>query len=164
MTNEHEGAARCQPAEADPQDASAQRNGDPLDSLLKQLSAVSEYSLHFVEAKLDGAKVRLRHVLLAALAGVIGLVLATTMAIVSGIYLARGVAGGLAVAVGNRAWLGQLLAGLLGLSVLAAFTWVVMGTARMKRLAEKRTKYELRKARQREEFGRDVEQAAGEPT
>ena len=133
---------------------------DPFDALVSQLNAAGEYARHFAAAKVDGVRIRVRDLLCAAAAAMGCMIFATTMLVISGLYLAHGLAAGLAIALGNRTWLGDFLTGALGLSVGAMLIWVALQRARASWSSRKREKYELRKKFQRAEFGSDVEQAS----
>lgn len=130
-------------------------------SLLTELAATAEFSLHMLAARLDELRLRtsrsIRRAFLAFGLALVTLGLAGVTATISAVYLVQGVAGALAEAAGGRDWVGRLGAGLAGTSLLlGAFAWRELRAARRRRLDVVR-KYALRKARQRARFGRDVE-------
>ena len=95
--------------------------------------------------------------LIAGLAGAAVIVTAAVLVI-------QGIAAGLTVLCGGRAWAGDLLAGVL---VLAAVGLGMFAAVRsVLRASRRRTleKYEHRRKQQREELGRDVQGAAGSRT
>lgn len=128
----------------------------PLHDLSTQISALMSYAAHFATAKLDAAKIRARRVVIGIVLGMVGLLLLTTMIVLCAVYLASGVAGGLAAGLDLQPWFAQLLTGVLGLGVLAGAIGFTLRFSRAKRQKERVNKYELRKRRQRAKFNRDA--------
>jgi phosphotransferase system glucose/maltose/N-acetylglucosamine-specific IIC component len=129
---------------------------DVLRDLLKQLSELFEYASHYISATTDAAKLSARQAAIRVLVEV-GFMLAAASLVVSALTLLFiGVAGGFAEWFDGRVWLGDLLAGLLMLTLVGGAVWVRV--ARLKRTSHQRTvqSYEQRKLRQQERFGRDV--------
>jgi hypothetical protein len=129
---------------------------DPLYQLLNRLVALADYAGHFASAKLDGIRVRVRNIAIAAFAGLVGLIVAIAVVITFCVYLLSGMAGGLSIAVGNRPWLGNLLTGASGLGLIALGICIVALRVRASQRRARVRKYEKRKARQRVRYARDA--------
>ncbi len=131
-------------------------DADPLGEFVTRLAELGDYATHYAAARFDIAKVRLRNLLVGIAAGLVGLVIAIGVVLTFFVYLLSGLAGGLSVALGDRPWLGTLLAGASGLALVAGS---LMLLALRMRNAQRRAivrKYEERKARQRRRYGKDV--------
>jgi len=144
-----------------PSQSSEGTDDDPASGILSGLGALGEYIAHLAAAKADLARVRARNLGVAIAAGAVGAVIALTMILSFWFYFLGGAAGGLSVAVGNRAWLGNLLAGGMGLAIAAVVALLLATRMRRSQRRARIRKYEERKAKQRVRFGRDAEQVAG---
>lgn len=140
---------------------------DALKEAMHALGELREYVGYFVAAKLDGIKVTLRRVGVLAAVGVIGLLaggaIVATAAVLFCVGLAQAVATFFAHENGvPRTWLGNLIVGLLLLLVIGGGAWYMMSrlTGSSRKVTVK--KYELRRQRQRADFGHDVLQRASE--
>ena len=140
---------------------------DALKEAMRSLGELREYVGYFVAAKLDGIKLTVRRVGVMAVVGVIGLLaggaIVATAAVLFCVGLAQAVATMLAHENGvPRTWLGNLIVGLLLLLVIGAGAWLMM--SRLIGSSRKATvkKYELRRQRERADFGHDVLQRARE--
>ena len=140
--------------------ASRPAESDPLRRLLSEFSALREYAAHLAATYVDLTRARARKLVISAILGIAAAIVGLTVAIACAIYTVRGVAGGLAAAVGGRIWLGELLAGVAGLCVLAGLAGIAVRMSAKRRHASAVQKYEDRKAGQRARIGRDVEEAA----
>jgi len=125
----------------------------------KNLTELLEYGVHFLSARADQLKLKIRTVLLWVVAGVLGAVALVTVIVVAVSHLLSGLAEALGVAIGAQ-WAGSLIVGgaVLGLLALGG-SWVarsMMSRARNRTVA----KYEQRKNLQRERFGQTVAQRA----
>jgi len=134
----------------------------PLHDLMTQLDALGEYAVHFILAKLDAAKVRVRHLILGMAMGIVALVMVFAISILCTTYVAAGISGGLAAWLDLPTWLAELLTGFLGLAVVAATIGLALRSSQKKSKKQKVNKYELRKAKQRAKFHRDTEETKRE--
>jgi len=133
-----------------------------LHDLLTQVGVLGEYAIDFVLAKLDTAKVRIRHFVLVITLGIVALLLACAVAVVCAAYVVAGVAGGLAAGLEIPAWLSQLLTGFLGLALPAALLGLFWRSSEAKRRDQKVNKYEHRKAKRRSKLARASEETTRE--
>jgi hypothetical protein len=129
-------------------------------SALDRLAELKEYASYFVAAKLDALKLTVRNVGIYAVLGLIGGIVAATMAVVAVVLLLVGAAHGIGAALGGMYWLGDLIIGVFILGLIAV--GAVLGLKMLTRSFKKSTvdKYETRQHQQRRNFGHDVEQRA----
>jgi hypothetical protein len=133
---------------------------DALKLLAKQVRELGAYFSYYAAARADTFKLSLRNTLLGIVLGALGFVALSGLVVTAGWLLLIGLAEGLGVLCGDRAWVGNLLAGTLLLSGLAAGTSGMLlahGRAARQRKVEE---YEKRQARQATEFGRNVSERA----
>lgn len=142
----------------------------PADAFKEALRALGElraYIGYFVAAKLDGIKLTLRRIGVMAVVGVIGLLAGGAVVATAAVLFCVGLAQAVATLFAHengvpRVWLGNLIVGLLLLLVIVGGAWFAM--SRLIGSSRKATvrKYELRRQRQRADFGHDVLQRASE--
>ncbi len=134
--------------------------GEAMHRLGQHFGELKEYVSYFLSTKADSTKASLRNVGLYAALGVVGLVAAAAMIVVSVVLLLWGAAGGIGSALGGKMWLGALIIGAFVLGCIGTAAWLFV--ARMIRSNRAKTvkKYEQRQSWQRGQFGRDVEEAA----
>lgn len=143
--------------------ASASSETDPLATLLAQAAELYDFVIYFAAAKFDGYRVRLRNLVLSVLAGGVAVVLLIAMSISLWLYFLHGVAGGLAAMFGgDRQWIGDLVAGGLGMMMLALIVTLHVLHIRTCLLRERKRAYEERKLRQRQQHGSDTENVSRE--
>jgi hypothetical protein len=122
----------------------------------RSLAELMQYLGHLISAKLDQLKLSVRTLVLYAILGILGIVVAATVLAVSIVLLLTGIAHGLGVALNGREWLGDLI---VGIAVVAAIgltaTFFLSKFKTASRLRTER-KYEDRRQQQREQFGHDV--------
>jgi len=137
---------------------------EALHDLRRELGEIFEHFSHLLSAKYDSAALSVRKKVLWAALGLLGLFaglgVAATLGVTLTLFLFRGLAGGLGALFAGRTWLGELVLGALFFAGLAVF--LVMGLRKLKRASLKKLveKYESRKRRQREKYGRTVEDQA----
>ena len=115
---------------------------------------------YYLSVQADALRLRILRIALCIAAALL-VVLAAAAALVTAVVLVLcGVAQGLAALLGGRAWAGDLAAGTLVLAAVGLAVW--LGINAMLRSSKRKTveKYEHRRAREREDLGRDVGQAA----
>jgi hypothetical protein len=96
--------------------------------LFEDLSALREYALYYVSARVDVVKHRVRKAILWAAAGVMGMVAGAVVLITAIVLLLDGIAAGLAALLGGRRWAGDLITGIV---VLAVIPGGILGDARL---------------------------------
>jgi hypothetical protein len=89
------------------------REEDPLRSLAESVAELREQVQRLAQARIDQFLIGLRHRVFWMIAGTVGLVFTMAIFIAAGVFVLYGVALGLTIACGGRAWLGFSLSGLL---------------------------------------------------
>jgi hypothetical protein len=127
---------------------------------LHRLAELREYVAYYVSARLDRLKLSLRRAGLLAAVAVVGLIVGSTVLVCGAVLLCVGLAQAISAVLGGRAWAGNLIVGISILLLVGGGGW--LGLRWLRGSLRKRTvqKYELRQTRQRDAFGRDVEQSA----
>jgi hypothetical protein len=152
--------------EADPNkigdSSQASPREEPADhqKLFAELSAMAEFSMQLLSARLDEIRVRARRAVAFWVYAAVSFAMGGLVVLLSVIYVMLGLAGALTAAAGGATWVGNLGAGAIG---LGAVLCIVAGRHRLialRRMRERVRKFELRKARQRARFGRDAQEAA----
>jgi len=140
---------------------------DAFKDAMHSLGELREYAGYLVAAKLDGIKLAVRRVGVMAVVGVIGLLAGGAIVATAAVLFCLGLAQAVATLVAHengvpRTWLGNLIVGLLLLLVIGGGAWYMM--SRLTGSSRKATvkKYELRRQRQRADYGHDVLQRASE--
>ncbi len=124
------------------------------------LGEIREYATHYGMAKVDRAAFILRRAMIHAALGVIGAVVGVTALVCATALLLGGLSAGLGILLGDRRWLGALIVGAVVLVGTAVGAYV-LGTSLIRESCQAlEAKYEGRRRRQREAFGRDVATAA----
>src|SRR5688572_16012595 len=166
-TAPHAGAGPAAQRFAHPPDPHDEAPADALKDALRAFGEMREYLGYFVAAKLDGIKLSVRRIGTLAVVGVIGLLaggaIVATAAVLFCVGLAQAVATWLAHDNGvPRTWLGNLIVGLVLLLGIGGGAYFLV--SRLIGSSKKATvkKYELRRQRQRADFGHDVLQRASE--
>ena len=155
------GAARG----ADPQESAAGETGPPSpegggDTIFRRLRELAEYVSYYAQVRSDAARASVRR-LLWRCATVFLLLLLTAAVIVCGaIYLAMGLTGGLRALFQDQPWLGDLIGGLALLAAVGLGAWARMAWTKKVSFDNTVRKYEQRKIRQRERFGRTISDQA----
>jgi len=132
--------------------------------LLNQLRELGEYLSYFVTAKIDIAKLSLRHVVLWAVLAALGFFVVSALIAIASLLMLSGIAEGLGGLFGNRPWVGNFITGSLLLAGLGLGLYCTV--VQWNRFARERTaeKYERRQARQQAQFGRHVADRAAATT
>jgi hypothetical protein len=155
--------ARATPSEEQPDPSQAQAapsEPSPLEPLLSNLAALRSYAEHYLSARVDALKHRVRGAVLALVLGALGLLAAAAALVTAVVLTLRGVAAGLTALLGGRGWAGDLLTGagiLIGTGLGVYFLvrgWI--GSSRRKMVH----KYERQREHERDAVGRDVRERA----
>jgi len=147
--------AGANPADKEPEGPEAAKR------LMQHWAELREYGAYLLEVKADLFKHKLRSILANAALGVLGLMAGFAVILISVWQLLSGIAGGLGELLDDRLWLGNLVTGLAFLAVIGI--GISVGLGRWQSASREATveKYEQRKRRQKSQFGRDVQDAAG---
>jgi len=135
-------------------------NPDAIRDFLLQLSAIWDYADHYLAARTDELRLRVRGAAFGVAWLAFKFVSAAVISVVSVVYLIRGTAGGLASAFDNRVWLGNLVTGVLGLALLGGAMLIGSWRQSLLRRDRIRRKYERKKSRRKVNNGHDVEKTA----
>jgi hypothetical protein len=129
---------------------------DAWQDLMTQMSELQAYALHLANAKVDGLQHVIRQIATWTAVGIVSLIAAAGVLITAVVLFLKGVAQGLAIAFGDRIWLGNAVTG-LGLLVLMA-TMLLIGIRRQQRKSynQRKQAYAERQLQQRVAFGRNV--------
>ena len=133
---------------------------DALKLLLKQFRELGGYFSYYLTVKADGAELTLRGIGLWIVLSTLGFVAVAGLIITASWLLLIGIAEGLGILFGDRAWVGN---GITGFLMLASLVFgIYYKVASGKKTSRERTfgKHENRQARQQEQFGRDVSDQA----
>jgi hypothetical protein len=122
----------------------------------RSIAEITHYIGHLICARLDQLKLSIRTLVLYAILGVLGIIVAATVLAVAVVLLFTGIAHGLGAALGGRDWLGDLIVGFVVLGAIALSATLLF--SKFKTASRRRTmrKYEERRKQQREQFGHDV--------
>lgn len=132
-----------------------------------KLAELREFAAYYLSARLDVIKTGVRRVGIIVAMCAFGAIAGATVVVMAVVFLLRGVAGAFSsLFPAHLAWLGDLITAGIFLAIPAIVIPIAMTylTGTFKHLTVK--KYESRKRRQREQFGRDVrsEAVAGRST
>jgi hypothetical protein len=146
---------------ADSADAATNPAAKAFARLSQDVAELKEYAGHYLTAKVDGVKRTVKNVGLYAAVGVLGLIAGgAIVATAAGLIIV-----GVAQLLGDlfdRQWLGNLVAGLLVLTLIGVGVWLMMKKLTGSWRAQTVQKYEQRKQSQRDRFGHDVDDRATE--
>jgi hypothetical protein len=126
------------------------------------IDELKAYAGHYIAARIDGIKRTVRNIGLYAALGVLGLIAGGAIVATAAGLLIVGLAELLTWLFGGRAWLGDIVTGLLVLGVIGAGAWWMMNKLTNTWRSQTVKKYEQRKQSQRERFGHDVPGRAAE--
>jgi len=126
------------------------------------IGELKEYASYYIAAKIDGIKRAVRNIGLYAALGIVGLIAGGAIVATAAGLLIVGVAELLTRLFGDRAWLGDIVTGLLVLGVIGGLAWWMMNKLTNTWRTQTVKKYEQRKQSQRERFAHDVSGRAAE--
>ena len=135
---------------------------EAFDRIKHDVGELKEYASYYVAAKVDGIKRTVRNIGLYAALGVVGLIAGGAIVATAAGLLIVGVAELLTRLFGDRAWLGDIVTGLLVLGAIGAGAWWMMNKLTNTWRTQTLKKYEQRKQSQRERFGHDAPGRAAE--
>jgi uncharacterized membrane protein len=139
--------------DAEEQDQSA---ADALHDLLTQIGELLAYVRHFATAKVDGMRYAMRQMATWVAVGLVALLAAAGALVTAIVLFLTGVAQGLAMAFGNRMWLGNAVTGFGLLVLMALVLFVGIRRCQRKSYHQRRQAYAERQLQQRAAFGHNV--------
>jgi hypothetical protein len=128
-------------------------------SLRQSLAELREYLSYYTAARIDALKGSVRRLVLWAAVALIGLLAVAGMVVTAVVLICNGICDALTRLLHSRS-LGELLTGLLLLVCLVGSAYFGLGMVHERWYSRTIKKYEARRKRQRDQFGRDVSVAA----
>jgi membrane protein implicated in regulation of membrane protease activity len=129
---------------------------EALQRLQQQIAELREYLAHFVSAKVDGIVLSVRQMVMWGVLGVAGLLCLAGLVITAVVLLLDGAATGIALLLGGRLWLGQMIVGGVVLALLTFGMILGMRTWQRRWHQQKVQQYDERQLQQRVTFGHSV--------
>lgn len=134
-----------------------------LQQAIAQLREIKAYARHFVEAKLDSARLSIRKAVVWTALGLLGAVAGGTILVTAAVLVTVGAAEGVAALLGGRMWAGNLIIGTLILAGVALGAWMMARRIMNSSRQETMERYERKLQRQRIELdGADIQQRSRE--
>ena len=132
---------------AAPQSENTPGGNEPsFEDLMTEVSALGDHAAEYAAVKVDAFRARLRGLMFAIVLGVCGLLIALITISTLSFYTLRGFRGAIE-AVTGRAWVADLLTGLLGLGGAAAGIWIYKARAARRARDRMVLKHEQRKSK-----------------
>jgi hypothetical protein len=125
-----------------------------VDLLRMNVAALEEYAGHYLAARADAVRVKMRRLLLWAVVGLVALFAGATVIVTAIVLVLSGLAGAMSAVLGNYDWAGKAAAGIIVLVVIAGGAY--FGIMLWFHLSYKQTKarYVRRRQQQRSTLGR----------
>jgi hypothetical protein len=134
--------------------------GDPLREIAEYAAQLREFAAFFARAEVDTVRLAVREARWRFTRRAATVAVAVALVVTAMVYVLNGAAGGLAVVLGGRLWLGSLVTGSAVLLVFGAVVWMGLRSARRAAYQKRVEEYEAIKDRQKARFGHDVEELA----
>jgi hypothetical protein len=136
--------------------------GEALREAIRQFSELRDYVVFYVRTRIDLLKLSLRDLVFFAAMTLTALLLGAALCVTAVVIFCRGIAEGLTILFGDRAWLGDLVTALLMFGLIIGGIFVSMNVAA--RTWKERTirAYDRLKRRQRAAHGTDVDERANQ--
>ena len=150
----------AQEASAERSDSTAGDVGDepsPFDPLLRHLSELQMLAGHYVRARADQIKARVRMLVFWAIAGLVGLIIAVAFLVTAVVLVLRGIATGL-VLLRLQPWAADLITGLVCIVAVGATIAFVSLSQKSAARRKRRDDYEHFRARYRAKFGHSLDE------
>jgi hypothetical protein len=147
------------PRESEQSSASNGKSHPPeeaLAALRRRLEEFLDYASYYLAARIDAVKVVVRHTLLLAAAGIVGLFAVLALIITAVVLVCIGIADALGSVLGNHRWAGDLITGGVILGALALAVLFGMKIIDRASLRATTARYEKLRQKQRQRHGRDV--------
>jgi hypothetical protein len=123
--------------------------------LRERFEQLVDYASYYLAARRDALKIAATRGILLAVGGILALVILAAVIATSAVLICVGISDGLSVLFGHQ-WIGELLTGLLIITVIAGSALIVMKVISGRSLRMTVEKYEKLRRLQRERYGRDV--------
>ncbi|HZZ27372.1 MAG TPA: hypothetical protein VFE46_05130 [Pirellulales bacterium] len=140
-------------------DAAEPTGPDALAQAFEHVAEAREYFTHFLAAEIERFKLRVRRVVIWAIAGLMGLVLLLALLVAAAGLLLRGLADFVGSLLGGHSWLGAVVVGggllLVGALAVAWGLWAWQASA----FDAVRQRFAARKRRQQGRFGKSIDSA-----
>jgi len=137
---------------------------EALHHLQQQIAELREYLAHFVSAKVDGIVLSVRQIAMWGVLGAAGLIALAGLIVTALVLLLDGAATGVALLLGGRLWLGQIIVGGVVLALLALGMILGMRAWQRRWRLQKVQQYDERQLQQRTAFGHNVADRVTEDT
>jgi hypothetical protein len=123
--------------------------GESFSAAMSQFAELKEYAAQYIAARADSLKLSVRKVVLFAVLGVLGLLVGGAIMVTAASIFVIGISQLIAHWLGDRAWAGNLIVGILMIGLVAGGAWIMM--RRMLGASRKATveRYERRLKQQR---------------
>ena len=149
------------PGQAQPDDPRSHHHvADAFASVRRQLRQVQEFINFYLLVQADRLKLAVRKLIIAVAAGILLLIAGAAFLVTAAVQVCIGIAHLLTIAFGGRAWLGDLVTGVVIWIVVAGGTYLGISSIIKKSRKATMEKYEQLRQQQRTQFGRDVGEAA----
>ncbi len=127
-----------------------------------RFAELREFVAYYVSTRIDLVKLTIRRAGILAVLGIIALLAASTVVVTATVLVCIGLADMIGAALGRHAWAANLITGAAILAVIGVGGWIgvrwLMSSVRKQMVR----KYELRRQKQRRDFGHDVKDRADE--
>lgn len=156
------GPAPTATADAAPEEPSVNPAVEAFHRIKDDAAELKEYAGYYLTAKIDGWRRTVRNLGLYAGLGVLGLIAGGAIIATAAGLIIVGFAAGLGRLFGGRYWLGDIVAGVVVLAIIAGAVWYMMNKLTGTWKSQTVKKYEERKQSQRERFGHDIDERAAQ--
>lgn len=130
---------------------------DAMADAVRRLAEARDYAVYFVAAETERIKLKVRRVLLWVAAGVVAALLVVTVLVTATALLLWSIASVISNALDEELWVGALITGGGILLLTGLTTWIGLWAWKSSGFRATRRRFERRRDRQRQTFGRDVE-------
>lgn len=140
-----------------PEASDAESGPSPFDPLVRHISELQMLAGHYLRARIDEILARMRSIVLWAIIGTIGLVVAVAFLATAVVLMLRGIANGL-ILLGLQPWAAELLTGVVCIAVVGVVLTIVAVSQSAAARRKRRDDYEHFRARYRAKFGHSLEE------
>jgi hypothetical protein len=150
------------PSEADSTQGEPASLADAFAQIRKYWGEFANYFGFYLSVQFDRLMLSFKTLLLALALGGLVMIGLGAMLVTAAVQILMGIAELLTDAFGGRAWAGELVTGAIFWILVLGVTYAIVSSLVAKSRKATLEKYEQRRAEQRSDFGRDVEQKAHE--
>jgi hypothetical protein len=134
--------------------------GDAFAAASARLAEIKDYASYYLAAKLDSYKSSAKSLVLYAALGLLGAIAGTAILATAGVLVVRGIAEGLTLLFGGRAWLGNLVTGVVLLAAILGTTYFLVARILGKSRSATVKKYQDLQRQQLAKHGHNVHERA----